>query len=161
VNGYRSNGEVTNGRTGTEPVLEPVLEPPAKPVGSFQDYLAYLATLTNEQLRTENLGFDGSRAPTQHEQQIIIQAFDASVSLNKTCLLCYGYKNPKVMGYVKAVVEGQPTATDEPKLSAQADSAIPDTIDLNTEAGRRLLKKLQGTGAINWPDARTLMEEDT
>lgn len=151
--GFHSNGAVANDRTTTEPVSEPVLEPPAEPVKRLQGYLVQLATLTNEQLRSENLGFDGSRAPTQHEQQIIMQAFDVSASLNKTCLLCYGYKNPKVMGYVKAVVE-EPQLTDEP------DSAIPDTIDLNTEAGRRLLKQLQGMGAINWPDVRTLMEED-
>ncbi|MCB0125469.1 MAG: hypothetical protein KDE58_24615 [Caldilineaceae bacterium] len=89
-----------------------------------------------------------------------MQAFDVSASLNKSPLLCYGYKNPKVMGYVKAVVEAQVTAIEEPQLTANADSGIPDTIDLNTEAGRRLLKHLQGTGAINWPDVRTLMEGD-
>ncbi len=156
ANGLHGNDVAANDSTDTEPVLKP----PAERVESLQEYLVQLATLTNEQLRTENLGFDGSRVPTQHEQQIIIQAFDVSASLNKTCLLCYGYKNPKVMGYVKAVVERQSTVIDKPELSAEADSAIPDTIDLNTEAGRRLLKKLQGTGAINWPDERTLLEEE-
>lgn len=160
ANGLHSNGVAANGRTDTAPVSKLVPEPPAEPVENLQDYLAHLATLTNEQLRSDNLGFDGSRAPTQHEQQIIMQAFDVSASLNKTCLLCYGYKNPKVMGYVKAVIEGQVAATDESKMNAAVDSAIPDTIDLNTEAGRRLLKQLQGTGAINWPDVRTLMEGD-
>jgi hypothetical protein len=154
----RVNGFATNGRHVAEPVPEPVLEPSPEPVSSLAGYLAHLATLTNEQLRTENLGFDGSREPTQTEQQIIVQVFDVSASLNKTCLICYGYKNPKVMGHVKALIKGEATLADNHKIPSETDSGIPDTIDLNTEAGRRLLKRLQGTGAIHWPDARTLME---
>ncbi|MEZ4614710.1 MAG: hypothetical protein R2867_04230 [Caldilineaceae bacterium] len=39
------------------------------------------------------------------------------------------------------------------------EDGMPDTIDLNTEAGRRLLKQLQRTG-VRWPDVRTLMRKN-
>jgi len=147
--------------TATEPVREPGAKPglaPPQPAANIEAHLRYLATLTNEALRQENLGFDGARFPTSDEQRIIVVAFGISNSLNKTCLLCYGYKNPKVIGYIKAVIEGAVAEMSEaPELTPQAD--FPDTIDLNTEAGRTLLRRLQEKGFLKWPDINNLLAE--
>ncbi len=162
ANGPRVNGTTVNGSHPTEPVSKPVPEPPTAPVVGMTQYLAYLATLSNEQLRSENLGFDIARQPTQDEQHIIVLAFEAAKSLNKTCLICYGYKNPKVVAYIKAVIGDQAVeaAALHPETSPKPASQIPDTIDLNTEAGRELLRRLQGNGLINWPNGDDLLSSE-
>lgn len=162
ANVTRVSGTSINGSHSREPVSKPVPEPPAEPVVGMAKYLVYLATLSNEQLRSENLGFDISRNPTQDEQRIMVLAFGLSKSLNKTCLMCYGYKNPKVIGYVKAAIGDQSVDAVEAgtTLSSKPASQIPDTIDLNTEVGRELLRRLQGNGLVNWPDVDDLLSSE-
>lgn len=152
------NGTSGRGSHTAEPVSKPVPEP----VVGLSKYLAHLATLSNEQLRTENLGFDISHTPTQDEQRIMGLAFETSKSLNKTCLMCYGYKNPKVIGYVKVAIGDQAGDSSEIGQATQAkpESPIPDTIDLNTAEGRALLKRLQGSGQIRWPDVDDLLDSE-
>lgn len=157
----RVGAVATNRIDNTEPVSKPVLEPPAEPVVGMTKYLAYLATLSNEQLRSENLGFDISRNPNQDEQRIMVLAFEISKSLNKTCLMCYGYKNPKVIGYIKAAIGDQISdVTEAVAALTKPTSQIPDTIDLDTETGRELLRRLQGNGLINWPDVDDLLSSE-
>lgn len=157
----RNGHATTTTPTVAESVLEPGAKPglaPSQPAANIEAHLRYLVTLTNEALRQENLGFDGARFPTSDQQRVIVVAFGISNSLNKTCLLCYGYKNPKVIGYIKAVIEGAVAEMSEaPEQTPQAD--FPDTIDLNTEAGRKLLRRLQEKGFIKWPDIDSLLEE--
>lgn len=158
ANVTRTSAVTANGTHSTEPVPEP----PTEPVVGMAKYLTYLATLSNEQLRSENLGLDISRTPSVDEQRLMLLAFEISKSLNKTCLMCYGYKNPKVIGYVKAAIDDQGSDTAEvvTATSAKPAAQIPDTIDLNTEAGRELLRRLQGNGLINWPDVDDLLSSE-
>lgn len=162
ANVTRVGSMATNGTHNAELLSKPVPEPPTEPVVGMTKYLTYLATLSNEQLRSENLGIDISRSPSSDEQRLMILAFEVSKSLNKTCLMCYGYKNPKVVGYVKAAIGDQSSDTAEVIAAVPPKPAapIPDTIDLNTEAGRELLRRLQGNGLINWPDVDDLLSSE-
>ncbi len=120
------------------------------------DYLAYLAGLSIDELKQENLGLDATHSPTLDQQQQIRLSFGLCSSIRKTCFMAYGHYNGKVRDYVKLVIA---ESLEEPVVAQPDEDGIPDTIDLNTEAGRKLLKHLQGTGAINWADVRTLLEE--
>ncbi len=138
----------------TKPVLEPgaklVLEPLANQTTGIEGYVRHLTSLTNEELRLKNLAFDGSRLPTPDEQHIIALAFAISNSLNKTCRICYGYKNPKVVGYVKTIVGDAASEMATQAEVATVATAIPDTVDLSAEPGRETLVRLQANGVIHW-----------
>ena len=123
------------------------------------EYISYLAQLAIEELKNENLKLNAAQPPTGDEQSLIRLAFQLSSSIRKTCFMVYGHYNGKVRDYVKlAIAQPEPAAV----ATTQTDEdGMPDTIDLNTEAGRRLLKQLQRTGAIHWPDVRTLIEEES
>ena len=117
--------------------------------------MSYLAQLSIEELKQDNLGLDATRYPTSEEQQVIRLAFGYADSIRKTCFMAYGHYNGKVRDYIKQVVEEVVTPTP-PKESG----GIPDTIDLNTAEGRALLKRLQGSGQIRWPDVDDLLDSE-
>lgn len=138
-----------------EPVLKPVLEPPNQ-MSQIDQYVYYLATLTNEQLKSENLGFDGSSFPSPDEQRIVMLAYQISATLNKACFICYGYKNPKIISYVNSIIQSVST---EMTTNRDADIEIPEEINLDTPEGQLLFRKLQESGAIRLPDIDGLIEE--
>jgi hypothetical protein len=142
----------------TEQVLEQSPEQVTEQVidQDTQEFVSYLAQLSIEELKEENLGLDATRFPNPDGEQLIRLAFRLCNSIRKTCFMAYGHYNGKVRDYIKAVIDG--ASNSEPPQRERG--SIPDTIDLNTPQGRALLERLQGNGLINWPDVDDLLSSE-
>jgi hypothetical protein len=142
----------------TEQVLEQSPEQAAEQVidQDTQEFVSYIAQLSIEELKEENLGLDATRFPGADDEQLIRLAFRLCNSIRKTCFMAYGHYNGKVRDYIKTVIDG--VSSHEPPQRERG--SIPDTIDLNTPQGRALLERLQGNGLINWPDVDDLLSSE-
>lgn len=149
------NGYVT--QHPSEHVLEQPVEQAAEQATDqdAQEFVSYLAQLSIEELKSENLELDATRSPNTDDEAVIRLAFRLSNSIRKTCFMAYGHYNGKVRDYVKAVIDGVSGTAPQ-----QERRDIPDTIDLNTPQGRALLERLQGNGLIKWPDVDDLLSSE-
>ena len=117
----------------------------------LSEYIEYLALLSIDELKQENLGLDATQAPTAQIAPVVLEAYALVNSVRKTCFMLYGHYNGKVRAYIKTVLD-QKLKSSSSTQSTASDHNSTDAIDLTTDEGRRTLEALQNQGLINWPD---------